>query len=113
MLIAYLQPIVVNAMSIYSNKNTHHYISTINFSKNLPVDKTIHEEPFFVDFDDNDDDDLYALENKSLNTELFFHRSYNTDHFEIQKKLTFLRSNASNLKHTTNPLYLLLGNFRI
>lgn len=107
MLLAYLQPLVANALVFNTNDSFFHLNSPSHFSKDLPSSKSLMVESILIDIDDDDElsepsSDLCLLDN------------INSAAFNAQ----IIKSNQtiavdSKIKHSSKPLYILWSVFRI
>ena len=111
MLLAYLQPLVVNALVFDNNSHLKSPITQSNISKTQPIEKALSVEAIFVDLDD--EDDFSESETKNVNTDIYCQCSFIDAYLKVHSTLATLNSTDFQLKHSSKPLYILWSVFRI
>ena len=110
MLLAYLQPLVVNAFVFNINQKTPTNTKNAHFTNNLPASQAFFVESVLLDMDD--DDDILASEKKNTVSDLYKNTTFLSCLFIINKE----RNNFTiySPKYPVNkPLYILWRVFRI
>jgi hypothetical protein len=111
MLVAYLQPLVVNALVLEINTNVFHHNNPYDFSKSQPVGKNFELDAVVGDFDDEDESPETVL--KHINADVYIQRSFEIAYLNDHDTTASLKSKETQLKHSTKPIYILWSVFRI
>lgn len=111
MLLAYLQPLVVNALVFETNNNKFHHNDQNDFSKRQPVGKNFELDAVVADFDDEDESPETEL--KHINADEYIQRSFEIAYLNYHDTTASLKSKETQLKHSTKPIYILWSVFRI
>lgn len=110
MLLAYLQPLVVNALVFDINPKTSNNTKNAHFTNNFPASQAFFVESVLLDMDD--DEDILTSEKKNTVSDLYKNTTFFSCLFTINKE----RDNFTIYfpKHPiSKPLYILWRAIRI
>ena len=110
MLLAFIQPLVVNVLVYNAQERTFHNFAIKSPVKKLPATKSFGIDSIIVDLDD---DEVAEVDNKEHQTDLFYQSNLEEAYVRVHSKLATLKSTSAPLKHSSKPLYILWSVFRI
>jgi hypothetical protein len=110
MLLAFIQPLVVNVLVYNAQERTFHNFAIKSPVKKLPATKSFGIDSIIIDLDD---EEVAEADNKDYQTDLFCQANLEEAYVKVHSDLATLKSTSAPLKHSSKPLYILWSVFRI